>query len=148
MPLWHRALAASLLLLAVPGCSDEEGLPEACRADATTVARALEAAPATVSLNGLRLSECLRKDSSGGEVQVVGTSYVEAASRLAQRGRREPEGRGALQLGYLVGAVHRGTGRTPGIHSELVRRIEQEAATVSSRSRAYRRGLAAGQRRG
>ena len=53
----------------------------------------------------------------------------------------------ALQLGYLIGAVRKGGGRTNGIHQELMRRVEQAIGLdgpPAPRRAAFDRGLAAG----
>ncbi len=78
----------------------------------------------------------------------MGTGFVTAAQRLADRAEREPGGPAAVQLGYLVGAVRRGSLPDQGLAYELVRRIEGEAARADRRSAAFRRGLRAGRRDG
>jgi hypothetical protein len=108
----------------------------------------LRAAPQQVRVGDGRLSDCLSEEADGGELQLVGTSFVEAASRLAARARRRPEGRAALELGYLVAAAHRGGAHTQGVHDELLRRLDQELVTVNTRAAAYRRGERAGRRAG
>ena len=109
---------------------------------------ALRAAPGEVRLDGdTPLSECLANAEDGGELTDVGTGYVAAAQRLADRAEREPGGPAAEQLGYLVGAVRRGSLPDQGLAYELVRRIEREAARADRRSAAFRRGLRAGRRR-
>ena len=61
----------------------------------------------------------------------MGTAFVESAAALAAEARREPEGRSALELGYLVAAANRG-GSNQGVHSELLRRLDQELITVDT----------------
>jgi hypothetical protein len=73
---------------------------------------------------------------------------VEVATGLGKRAHASPEGAQALQLGYLVGAARRGSDRTQGIHSELVRRLQQEAGGLQRSSDAYARGERAGRRGG
>jgi hypothetical protein len=110
----------------------------------------LERAPQPVRLAGAPLSACLAPGSGGAELQAVGTSFVGAAADLAEPAARRPESEAATQLGYLVGAVRRGAGRPDfqGIHTELVRRVEQELARVDPGSHALRGGLEAGWRTG
>ena len=101
------AVAAALL----PGATraGEERLPAALPAGGGEVRAALAAAPAPVELDGTPLSGCLVKSSEPAEIQDVGAAYLAAAAGLGQAAAREPEGEAALQLGYLVGAVRRGS---------------------------------------
>jgi hypothetical protein len=141
----RRLLAAVGMLAALAGCgSGEENLPVACTEGEDAVRAALRDAPREVRLDGAPLSRCLSGAPSGDQVQIVGTAFVESASALATEARREPEGRSALELGYLVAAAHRGASNQ-GVHSELLRRLDQEAAGVEDGSRAFRRGQRAGQ---
>jgi hypothetical protein len=134
------ACAAGLL----SACGDDPGaLPDGC-GDGDAVLRALRSAPGQVTVGGARLSECFRKNASGDELQLVGASFVDAASRLSVPARRNPNGRAALELGYLEAAAHRGGSRTQGIHEELLRRLDQERGAVDTHSQAYRRGERAG----
>ena len=109
---------------------------------------ALESAPRDVSMDGVLLSECLDDTTSGGELQEVGVAYVEVASDLAAAAVRDPEGPGATQLGFLVGALRRGEAGAQGVGAELKRRVEQELSEVDTQSSAFRRGVAAGRRTG
>lgn len=134
------------------GCGREgpaEPLPRACTAGPEPVLRALGAAPRPVRIAGAPLSVCLARHSTGGDLQAVGTSFVGAASALADRAAREPEGRAATQLGYLVGAVQRGASRPRGNTSgEMVRRVELELDAVDRGSHALRAGIRAGRTTG
>lgn len=143
----YSAIGAALLLAACSSDGTQE-LPSGCRAPADEMRAALAAAPGPVELEGTRLSGCLVKSSEPAEIQDVGTAYLAVAAGLAGEAADDPEGEDALRLGYLVGAVNRGAGRTQGIHSELVRRLEQEAAGIQARSEAYARGERAGRRSG
>jgi len=140
----RSGLLLTLCALAA-GCGDSpRQVNAACTEGDGALRAALRAAPAQVRLGGTRLSDCLTKGADGDELQLVGTSFVEAASGLAVRARRQPEGRSALELGYLVAAAHRGGRTTQGVHDELLRRLDQELVTVDTRARAYRRGKRAG----
>ncbi len=143
-------LCCCLALIAVPGCDRQggEGAPVACRQGEQALHRALLAAPRDVSMDGTLLSDCLDDTTSGGDLQEVGTAYVEVAADLAAAAARDPEGREATRLGFLVGALRRSAAGAQGVGAELERRIEQELAVVDTRSRAFRRGLAAGRRDG
>jgi hypothetical protein len=148
-----RALALGAALVTAMGCAGEaadQPLPAACGAGQEAVQAALETAPRPVRLEGVPLSRCFDPLSDGSELQSVGISFVGAASALAERARRGPESEAATRLGYLVGAMRRGAGRSnaQGIHTELVRRVEQELTLVDPRSRALREGIAAGERTG
>jgi hypothetical protein len=110
--------------------------------------RALRAAPSPVSLGGTRLSSCLRDASDGGELQAVGQGYLDAASALARVAEKSPEGPEAMQLGYLIGAVHRGGDSDQGPASELVRRLDTEVARADTTAAAFRRGRREGRRTG
>lgn len=127
--------------------SDARDAPAACTEGSAPILRALEAAPGAVRIGGVPPSDCLAKGSDGDQVQLVGSAFVEAASKLGDRAQRSAGGRASLQLGYLLGAARRGSARTPGIHSELLRRLEQEAAPFAG-SPAFRRGERAGRRLG
>jgi hypothetical protein len=142
------ALAGSVLAIAACGSDDEGRTPAACTTGADGLRAALHRAPGAVRLDGTPVSRCLGKQSSGGTLQAVGAAYVEAAAQLAARARREPGGRAALELGYLIGAARRGAAVTQGIHAELLRRLDQELAVVNTRTRAFRRGERAGRRAG
>jgi hypothetical protein len=147
----HVLLALAAAGAALAGCSreDEAGLPDACRAGEDAVRTALAGAPGRVAIEeGTPLSACLTRSSDAADVQQVGSTYVAAAADLAADAKARPEGPTALRLGYLIGSVRRGSARTQGIHSELVRRMEQELLGVNTRSEAFRRGERAGRASG
>jgi hypothetical protein len=137
------AVVAAAALTAGCGAHDEE-LPAACTEGSDAVRAALHDAPGDVRIDGTRLSTCLSGSPDGTQVQTVGAAFVESASALSSRARRRPEGRAALELGYLVAAAHRG-GSNQGVHSELLRRLDQELLTIDTGSRAFRRGQHAGE---
>jgi hypothetical protein len=140
----RRLLLAVAATAALAGCGKSEDLPAACTEGADAVREALRDAPGAVRVDGsTRLSKCLSSSPDGDQVQVVGAAFVEAASSLSRDARRHPEGRAALELGYLVAAAHRG-GSNQGVHSELLRRLDQETLTIDTRSHAFRRGRRAG----
>src|SRR3954469_21551898 len=142
------AAAATLAAAVGAGCGggDPAALPPACSNGPDTILRALERAPGEVRLeDGTRVSECVEHAFDDGELQQLGTSLTPAADTLAARGTPTA----ALQLGYLIGAVRRGAGRTNGIHAELVRHLEGTApARDPALVAATRRGIAAGEARG
>lgn len=141
IPLVKRTAAIALTLVAA-GCArdHEPELPAACTRSPEAFVNSLATAPAAVRVEGTPISDCLAKDSSVGDVQEVGAILVATSQTL----RREHD---AVALGYLVGALRRGARESQGIHLELVRRVEQEAAPVAE-SAAFERGLRAGRTSG
>ena len=137
------AVVLVAVMLAALGCAregDPGELPAACSGGdaAARFAAALADAPRDVRIDGTAISDCLRGDAPAGDVQLVGSVMVDVARRLRAERR-------ALELGYLLGAVRRGA--DPGVHSEMVRRVEQEALPLAG-SRAFARGERAGRSSG
>jgi hypothetical protein len=124
----HRAVI--LALLGAVGCGSPERatMPAACSADAATIVRALERAPAAVTLgDGTRLSRCVRLAAvRDGDLQTIGVTLTQAADRLRADAASDPVA--ALRLGYLVGGVRRGAAQTPGVAAQLARRLERLAS--------------------
>jgi hypothetical protein len=147
-----RPLFATLVLGAAlaAGCGDDEPLPSACTRGPDAVLAALDRAPGRVALaDGTPLSRCVARARSDADIQTVGAIYTQAADALARDFTTSD--RAALRVGYLIGAVRRGASHTSGIHSELVRRLEQSPdldGAGARRRRAFRRGLATGGREG
>jgi hypothetical protein len=129
------------------GCgNDEHRVPVACLDG--NVAKALARAPGEVRIEGTRLSECFNRAANPAEIQQVGAVFIDAAERLSARARAQPHSPEALQLGYLIGAMRRGTSHTQGIHYETRRRIEQELSGVNTRAPEFVTGERAGERSG
>jgi hypothetical protein len=147
-----RAVCAALLAaVLLAGCSREEppDLPPACRgASPADVRGALAAAPGAVALEGTRLSQCISGAQDSADLQHVGAVYLAVATDLAPSARARPEGAAATQLGYLIGAVERGGEGAQGVHYEMLRRLEQEARGLETRSAAFRDGKLAGRSSG
>jgi hypothetical protein len=146
------AVAAVAALLALTGCSsDEETTPEACLVSSDAYLQALREAPGEVRLDGTPISGCLTPSQEGGELARIGEELVVAATALNAEAREEPNGRAALQLGYLIGAVTQGA---DSIHTDLVRRLNSAANFSPSQlqprefQRDFGRGFAAGQESG
>lgn len=150
MRLLVAAVVAAASLVPLWGCSQDEetGVPAGCRAGAPALRAALKKAPGRVTLGGTPLSECIRDTSGGGDLQEVGQAYVYVGTRLADSAAEEPEGRAALELGYLMGALRRGSAGTQGVGHELTRRMRSELSRVDSSSTAFRRGERAGRDHG
>lgn len=155
MRLAAALLTALLMLLAGCGSSDDS-TPVACLEGAAAYERALKAAPDEVLLEDETLiSECLTRNQSGGDLSRVGEATIETATRLNAEAREDPGGDAALQLGYLLGAVKRGTEESEGIHTDLLRRLVVAARFAPDKQplpaafqRKYRTGYAAGQSNG
>jgi hypothetical protein len=129
------------------GCgNDQHRAPVACLEGNLT--KALAKAPAEVRVAGTRLSDCFTRAANPAEVQQVGSVFITAAERLAAKARANPHSPAALQLGYLIGAVHRGAGHTQGIHYETERRIDQELIGVNTHTPEFVQGERAGERDG
>ena len=147
-----RAICAALLAaVLLAACSREEPpeLPPACRgAGPAEVRAALAGAPGEVTVEGTRLSQCISGARDSADLQHVGAVYLAVATELAPPARVRPEGPAATQLGYLIGAVERGSQGAQGVHYEMVRRLEQEAHGLESRSAAFRAGKRAGRSSG
>jgi hypothetical protein len=123
MRLAAALLAALLVLLAGCGSSDDS-TPVACLEGAAVYERALKAAPDEVLLEDETLiSECLTRNQSGGDLSRAGEAMIETATKLNAEARENPAGDAALRLGYLLGAVKRGTEESEGIHADLLRRL-------------------------
>src|SRR4051794_32935819 len=144
----RRLWTLVLFGLSLAACGSDPPLPAACSDEPAKVRAALRAAPSTVRLEGTRLSACVHEASGADELQAVGAAFVTTAGGLADSARRDPGGQAELSLGYLVGAARRGARPQGGERTELVRRLEQEAAVLSGSRTAYRRGVEAGERSG
>jgi hypothetical protein len=137
-----KVLATLIVALTIAGCGrdHEADLPDACSSPPEEIVAALNAAPGAVRVEGVAISDCFARDSSAGDVQVVGAALLGAAERLGREGDE-------LALGYLVGAARRGAKESQGIHLELVRRLEQEAQPFRE-SAGFERGVRAGRSSG
>ena len=154
----RRAAPAALGFLvsvALGACGSEEAsTPAACLGEGRDYLRALEAAPAAATLDdGTPSGDCLVDGQEPAALAGVGTSAIEAATRLNALARRDPAGEATVRLGYLVGAVQEAANGTGGIHADLVRRLDAAARfspggdpLPASFERAFGRGYAAGQR--
>ena len=152
-----RSAAAGLLtaLLLVAGCGSDtnDEAPAACLATNQGYLRALERAPGEVRLaDSTPISACLVPEQDAGQLANVGREMIVAATKLNAEARRDPEGAASVQLGYLLGAVAKGS---DAIHTDLVRRLNSAArfsetggTLPAGFERAFGRGYAAGQRTG
>ena len=145
----RRSLALVALVLAVPAVACRESdakYPPECSNGTGALRAALANAPdGDVSLEGVKLSDCLVPADDAGPLAAFGGSVIAVSAPLVQRARRGDE-RAAVELGYLHGALERGA--DPGIHDELLFRFDQELIRIDRRSPAFRRGEAAGRDHG
>ena len=133
------------------GSKGSTSTPVACAGSASKYLNALRAAPEAVRLGGeVRIGDCF----TGAEDPNVAHAVVTAVSRLNAQARRHPMGPAAVELGYLVGAVHVGTAHVPS-DADLVRRVDTAArykpgggSLGAAFERAFGRGYAAGEATG
>jgi hypothetical protein len=156
-PVPRRALLTLVALALVAGCSRGSGLdhpPGACTdgsagARVAAIRAALAKAPGPVALSdGTRISDCLAHDAGSGDIQTVGSMMLTITQHLADDARGASPDQALTQLGYLIGAVHRGAQHAQGIDDELVRRLDQELSGVAISAPAYRAGERAGRATG
>jgi hypothetical protein len=144
---------ACLAALAGGGCGrQDDSTPVACLEGSGAYLDALRAAPGPVKIGGeTPISDCLARNQKAGDLATVGGAMVEAATKLNAAARAEPGGGANLQLGYLLGAAQKGTGKTEGIHADLLRRLTVAARFAPGRDplskeflKTYQRGFDAG----
>ena len=142
-------VGTAVAVLSLAACSEQgRELPAACQQGQQAVAGALASAPGPVRIDGVAISSCMTDGADAADVQQLGAAVTGAAAGLAEVAAERPESAEALRLGYLTGALRRGSRQTQGLHSELVRRVDQELVRVDRTSAAFRRGESAGQRLG
>jgi hypothetical protein len=138
---WLLLGCAGVAWLGACGAGDEAPLSAACT-DVAQVEKALAAAPDPVVLaDGSRLSDCIERASSPSDLQNLGAALTAVAEDL------EGDPARAGQLGYLIGAVRRGSARPPGTGAELAHRLERSGAGAAD-SATLLRGVRAGERSG
>jgi hypothetical protein len=150
------ALGAAFLAGCGGTSTKDERQPVACREGVGVYMNALRAAPGDVILAGeTPISGCLLADAKEGELADLGEDALAVATKLSAQARAEPDGPAALQLGYLLGAIARGSEETGGVHAELLRRLTvaarfaPEGQPLSRRFlAAYEKGFAAGRDHG
>gem|GEM_PF-1524816 len=148
-------IAAAVVVLALAGCSsDVEPVPAACTDGSDSIITALAHAPQDVALaDGTRLSTCISRARTDGDLQSLGLVLVRAADMLRAQTATDPAA--ALKLGYLAGAVKAGAAKASGgLADQLARRVDQvatlddRAAGSPAAAAALRRGRQAGERAG
>jgi hypothetical protein len=122
-------------IVALAGCGAKHpGPPDARCAEPAVIMRVAAGGA------GPRISDCVHRSTSDSELQNVGFAVTRAADQLG----RGTDGRG---LGFLIGAVRRGTG-TSGVQAELVHRVEGVARRMHGQDSAIQQGIADGEARG
>jgi len=143
-------LGVLVAMLLLAGCSKQEpdAVAGSCFGEPAALMTALGRAPGAVVLeDGTRLSRCVSSARTDGDLQSLGLAFGRLADAL--RTRAQTDGRAALQLGYLAGAVRAGARGAPdGIADQLARRIGQLAALGPGASPAATAALARGARAG
>ena len=126
MKLTAIAAAGACAAALAAGCgSEDEGTPSVCLTGSEDYVRILARAPEGVAFDdGTTISECLVPEQTGGQLAQVGQEMIAAATTLNAQAREAPTSLAAVQLGYLVGAVEKGS---EGIHADLVRRLNSAA---------------------
>ncbi|HEV7774543.1 MAG TPA: hypothetical protein VGO48_14775 [Conexibacter sp.] len=146
----RTGVVSALVLLAFGGCGGRTPPAQACiEAQPADVLQALTHAPRDVALaDGTSLSQCVRRTIDDSRLQALGATLTATADELAQQMRSSDDA--AFQLGFLIGAVDRGTKQAAGLQEELANRIAGTAAGLDGGPRrvALLRGRAAGQRSG
>jgi hypothetical protein len=123
------------------GAGDETPFPASCT-DRAQLEEALGTAPEPVVLaDGSRLSACVRLATTPADLQNLGSTLTVIAEDL------EADPAGAERLGYLIGAVRRGTAESSGVAAELAHRLER-SGSQSADPEALLRGLRAGEESG
>jgi hypothetical protein len=148
--------AAAVLLAGCGGSAKEEHAPVACREGTAVVLDALRSAPGEVTLAAeAPISDCLVAPAEEGELVDFGETALAAATKLNAAARAEPGGRANLELGYLLGAVARGSAETEGVHADLLRRLTVAARFAPGGEplpprflATYKKGFAAGRDHG
>ena len=144
---WRTSVTVALLsALLVAGCGrqgDEAHVPTECKEGPAAYLAALRAAPSEVRILGRTpISACLSKRATdAADVQAVGATLIVVARRLAAS-------RDSLRLGYLMGAIEKGTKRTRGIFQETLRRVDTEIIAVDRTAPRFQQGLSAGRATG
>ncbi len=149
-------IAGAALLGGCGGATKGEHAPAVCGEGPVVFADALRDAPGEVVLAGeTPISDCLVTGAEEGELADFGEAALAAATKLNAAARAEPGGRAGVELGYLIGAVARGSADTSGVHTDLLRRLTVAArfAPVGeplppSFRAAYAKGFAAGRDHG
>lgn len=146
-----RALAvAGVLLLA--GCTQQrDTVAESCFAEPAAMAAMLRQDPPVVLGDGTRLAGCVSAARTDGELQSLGLLFVRVADMLRAEAASDPDA--AFALGYLSGAVRRGSRASSGsIAAQLARRVDQVAtldpSAGATADAALARGRQAGARNG
>jgi hypothetical protein len=129
----RRLWAIGIVMLA--GCGAQHLDPPDPRCtDAAQIERAASGGA------GPQISQCVHRAANDTDLQEVGFAVSRAADHLGDRAD-------ARALGFLIGAVRRGTGAS-GVQAELVNRVEAVARRVHGGAATIEQGIADGEARG
>ncbi len=145
------AALAVALCVGAAGCGTEDPprMPLACTQDTAAITRALAAAPGDVRLpDGSLLSTCVTAARTDGQLASLGLLLTGIAEDLGARARDERDPVLARRLGYLAGAVQRGSDRTNGLQAELARRVGRAAIKLEGAGQDLQDALVQGTRAG
>ena len=103
----------------------------------------LRQGPPIVLEGRTRVSRCVSAARTEGDLQSLGVLFVRVADMLRAQASADPEA--AFALGYLTGAVTRGSASSSGsIAAQLARRVDQVASLDPRASAAAVSALARG----
>jgi hypothetical protein len=125
----------AIAIVALAGCGAEHADPPDPRCTSPAAIERVAGGGA-----GPRISDCVRRATEDSDLQDVGFAISRAADHLGA-------GADAHALGFLIGAVRRGTG-TSGVQAELVNSVEAVARRMTGRSDAVDQGISEGEDRG
>jgi hypothetical protein len=128
--------SAALLVLLLAGCGNHDVVVAPECTDTVAVMK-------TAVSHFAPLAHCFQHAASSADVQTLGANVIETTHQLADRVRKAPHSRAAVELGYLVGVVRQ---NAKGVHYETSRRVQQELIGVPIDTTEFRRGLASGLR--
>ena len=135
---------------ALAGCREDPASPPTACFERSAVRAALATTSGARRLaDGTAISRCVELSTSDEFLQDLGLVLTDVAHVLAERAL-DGDAAAAEQLGYLVGAVGKGSERGQGVQLELARRLESSARPLRQEraAGALLSGLRAGKQRG
>lgn len=135
-------------VLVLGGCgSTDDDVPAACFGTPASLLSTLGQAPPVRLEDATPLSDCVSAARTDGDLQSLGLLFVRVADVL--RGQAGSDSEAAFSLGYLSGAVTRGSAKSSGsIAAQLARRVDQVATLDPGADAASTEALARGKRAG
>lgn len=129
---WSLAIPVVFLSLLWAGCgSDGVATATVCLEGPAKIETALATAPDPVRIDGtVPISGCMVRNQMNGDLVKFGNYSVQVATKLgaAAAAGSGPEAiQAAIQVGYLIGAMEKGSEESDGIHDSLVVRVKSAA---------------------